>query len=357
MSRRRFASLYALAWLPFLATYALIIGLRSASVQAGVFGSASNVGSAALLGLGVWWCTGRLPWSTMKPAAFVASHAFLALLYSAAWTGSIVFTLYTFADRASFEQFVGQALFWNLVTGVVFYASIAAIAYAVRGATRAREQEARAARAEAMHVEAELRALRAQLNPHFLFNTLHSITALVRSDPKEVEDALERLAGLLRYVLDVHGVRGEEVSLEEELGFVRAYLSLEQLRLGARLRVVEEIDADALDCTVLAFTLQPLVENAIRHGIAPRPAGGMLRLSAQFAGERLMLEVADDGNGTERARVDDAAGLGLRAVRDRLRTRHAGDAQLELVTAPGQGFLARLTLPIAAARRAAVVAR
>ena len=182
----------------------------------------------------------------------------------------------------------------------------------------------------------------AQLNPHFLFNALHSITALVRVDPAAGERALEEFAALLRYVLDVNRERNEEVTLEAELGFVRTYLALERLRLGDRLRVVEEIDPDALECLVLAFSLQPLVENAIRHGIAPRAGTGTLRLAASVVEDDLMLEVADDGPGAEATRVADAQGLGLAAVRQRLETRWGPGVRMEIVTAPYNGFLVRL---------------
>jgi LytS/YehU family sensor histidine kinase len=196
-----------------------------------------------------------------------------------------------------------------------------------------------------LRIDAELRALRAQLNPHFLFNTLHSITALVRLDPSDGERALEQFATLLRYVLDVNRNRGEEVPLEEELGFVRTYLALEQLRLGHRLKLVEDIDSDTLECLVLGFSLQPLVENAIRYGIAPRAGEGTLRISADIVGEQLVLEVADDGAGADAAMVAKASGVGLSAVRQRLETRWGSDARMEIVTAPRNGFLVRLTVP------------
>jgi LytS/YehU family sensor histidine kinase len=208
-----------------------------------------------------------------------------------------------------------------------------------------RDEERRGARAEALRIDAELRALRAQLNPHFLFNTLHSITALVRIDPADGERALEHFAALLRYVLDVNRERSEEVPLEEELGFVRTYLALERLRLGDRLQVKEEIDPDALECLVLGFSLQPLVENAIRHGIAPRAGEGTLRIAANLEGDQLVLEVADDGSGADGTAVAEAAGVGLNAVRQRLEARWGNDARLEIVTAPRNGFLVRMVQP------------
>jgi sensor histidine kinase YesM len=194
-------------------------------------------------------------------------------------------------------------------------------------------------------MRAELSALRGQLNPHFLFNTLHTLTALVRRDPQTAEHALEQFGGMLRYVLDVKRSAREDVTLADEMHFVRNYLALEQLRLGDRLRVVEHLDADALDCVLPSLTLQPLVENAIKYGIAPRARGGTLELSASVDDESLTLEVRDDGPGAASDVIDSAGGVGLRAVRQRLETRYDGHASLSIATAPGEGFSARVSLP------------
>jgi ligand-binding sensor domain-containing protein len=191
----------------------------------------------------------------------------------------------------------------------------------------------------------ELRTLRAQLNPHFLFNLLHSLSMLVHEDARSADAAIEHLAAMLRYVLDER--TGDEVELAEELAFVDHYLALEALRLGPRLRVSREIDPELIDAPVPPFTLQLLVENAIRHGVARRSEGGRLSLIARRGGARtLELEVRDDGPGATPAAALAGKGLGLRALRQRLTTRYAGRATLEVETAPGQGFAATLRLPL-----------
>src|SRR4029078_5856777 len=131
---------------------------------------------------------------------------------------------------------------FQAIDGLFFYGLIAAASYVIRIATRLREQEARVARAETLRMRAELAVLRGQLNPHFLFNTLHTLTALVRRDPETAERALERFGDMLRYVLDVKRSQREDVTLAGEMQFVRNYLALEHLRLGDRLRIVEHID-------------------------------------------------------------------------------------------------------------------
>jgi sensor histidine kinase YesM len=204
-----------------------------------------------------------------------------------------------------------------------------------------------AARSDALRARAELHALRAQLDPHFLFNTLHSLMALVRSDARAAEEAVERFGDLLRYVLDVNRDRRDEAPLAEEWAFVRSYLALEQLRLGARLRVIEHVDPDVLDAVVPTFALQPLVENAIHHAIAPHARGGTLTIEARAEGDdRMVMAVSDDGPGTTREHALTATGVGLRVLRQRLEVLYGGEARLEITTSPGQGFTAAISLPL-----------
>lgn len=350
----RFALLYGLAWVPFGVLYAAIIGSQpGVPLGDALWGGGGTAALAALLGLGVWEATGRLDRSGTSRAVLLAMHTLLAIAYAALWTLGLVAMMVMEAPGDAVERFLEAAVWWQALMGLSLYGVIAGIAHAVGTARHMREQQERVERAESLRAVAELRALRAQLDPHLLFNTLHSITALVRSDPQAVEQALERFASLLRYVLDVNRARSDEVSVEDELEFVRTYLALEQLRFGERLRVIEEVDPEALDCAMLAFTLQPLVENAIRHGIAPRPDGGNLRLAARFAADRLELEVGDDGAGSDSSKVALSQGLGLRVVRQRLDARYGDAARLDIVTAPHNGFLVHITLPITALRAAA----
>ena len=346
MSRARFAFLYTLAWVPLAMLYAIVLGTRrDIDPLSAIFGATWAVGTAAILGVPAWWASMRFRYERRHRIRFFFVHAVLCVVYAGLMTVEVALSIKYRAPAGDYEQFMQQALGWQLLYGMALYGLVVGISYAVQAARRLRDEERRTARAEALRVDAELRALRAQLNPHFLFNTLHSITALVRIDPASGERALEQFAALLRYVLDVNRERSEEVPLEEEMGFVRTYLALERLRLAERLQVIEEIDPDALECLVLAFSLQPLVENAIKHGIAPRAGAGTLRVAANLADDHLVLEVADDGGGADGARVAEAAGVGLSAVRQRLETRWGARARMEIVTAPRNGFLVRITVP------------
>jgi LytS/YehU family sensor histidine kinase len=180
---------------------------------------------------------------------------------------------------------------------------------------------------------------------HFLLHTLHSLTQLVREDPIATQDALERFGTLMRYVLDAGRDAVADVSLEDELSFARNYLAVERLRLGDRLGVVESVAPEALELAVPPLLLQPLVENAVRHGLAPRRDGGTMWLSAHVQDGVLVIDVADDGVGVEPDVWCRSQGLGLRSVRRRLQARFPGTGGLEVTTCTGAGFAVRLRLP------------
>src|SRR5205085_8146152 len=187
---------------------------------------------------------------------------------------------------------LGGSFQGGIFSAAMIYLSTAGIVYAIQTNERLRIEEDRATRAETLRARAELEALRSQLNPHFLFNTLHSLMALVRYDPAAAEDALERLASLLRHTL-MTMKDAEDVELSEELDFVENYLALEHLRLGDRLRIERNIQAESLGCFLPPFTLQPLIENSIRHAIATQPHGGFLQIKSELRNGRLCLEVLD----------------------------------------------------------------
>jgi len=190
--------------------------------------------------------------------------------------------------------------------------------------------------------EAELRALRAQVDPHFLFNTLNTIAGLITSDPAKAELMTERLADFFRYTL----LRTERTlaTLGEELQFVQHYLEIEQVRLGNRLRIELSAAADVRQEMVPALILQPLVENAIRHGLAPKPEGGCISVSASREGQFLKLEVVDDGMALQ-STSRHGSGIGLQNVRERLRALYGDAAQMNVDSGSAQGTCVSLLLP------------
>ncbi|MFN2564442.1 MAG: sensor histidine kinase [Gemmatimonadaceae bacterium] len=346
-ARPRFWLLYAAAWTPLAILYAVLIAQRGAPPAVAASSGFATALSAAVLGVGVHWVAGRVGGPEHGRVRLLTLHALLAVAYSTAWSASILAMISVDAPESVRADYVRYSMGWQFVSGLMVYGVIAGVSTAARAWERLREQEQAAARSEALRVRAELEALRAQLDPHFIFNTLHSLMALVRSDQRAAEDAVERFGDLLRYVLDVNRERRDEAPLADEWAFVRSYLALERLRLGPRLSVSEDVDPDLLDCRVPTFALQPLVENAIRHAIAPRARGGTLTLVARADGDdRIVLEVRDDGPGTTREHALSANGVGLRVLRQRLDVLYRGAGRLEITTAPGEGFAAAIVLPL-----------
>ncbi len=202
-------------------------------------------------------------------------------------------------------------------------------------------------------LEARLDALQRQINPHFLFNTLNSITSLVRSQPELARDMIVKLANILRVLL-----RDREafLPLREELQFTDDYLDIEVVRFGNKLKVVKEIAEDTLDIVVPGMLLQPLIENSIKHGLEPRISGGTVTLRSRVTGEgRLMVEVEDDGVGIT-PEWDDASpasglvrpstGIGVRNVRERMSVLYGDLATVEINSRPGRGTKVTLLMPI-----------
>jgi signal transduction histidine kinase len=228
----------------------------------------------------------------------------------------------------------------------VAYLALIGVAQAIHLRRRFGEREALAEALEARLAQSRLHALRGQLQPHFLFNALNGIAALVRRDPGNAEEMLTSLSDLLRASLAQSG--RQEIPLREELEFVTRYLDLQQMRLGDRLRVEREIDADAAECLVPSLVLQPLVENALRHGIEPSPNPGVLRIIARLAREEVHLCVEDNGVGLGElpdALASSGSGVGLRSIRERLRGLYAEHHEFALRQKPGGGVVAEIRVP------------
>lgn len=351
----RAAALYVALWTPLVLVYALLIGgPEGQSVGDAVAAAIRTVSMAALLGVGaLWWARrvsarqldardGARPWSPLP------AHLLGATTYTLVWLAYILHGLrQAIGDWSSTLAQTRAWLPWQAFFGVVVYAIIASVTWGRLANERTRQREARLREAESERARAELAALRAQIDPHFLYNALHTATALVRRDPAAAEEALEQLATLLRYVLDPTRGARETVPLDEELQFVDLYLGIERARLGNRLRVVTQVDDEARDVLVPSLSLQPLVENAIRHGLAPRAEGGTIHVRAQLDADGLALVVQDDGVGhSPRGDATHGTGIGLDALRKRLRARYGDRASLQLDSAVDAGFTATVRLPV-----------
>lgn len=225
--------------------------------------------------------------------------------------------------------------------GLLVYAAIVAISEVVQSY---RNQEVRASRLEARLAQAQLQALKMQLNPHFLFNTLHAISALMHSDVRGADQMIARLSEFLRMAIESSNL--QEVSLKRELEFLERYLEIEKVRFPDRLTVEISIDPETFDARVPNLVLQPLVENAIRHGISKRRNGGRIEIRASKRECVLELRVRDDGPGLKESEIDGGrTGIGLQNTRLRLEQLYGARQSFTAGAIDGGGFEAMLAIP------------
>ena len=307
----------------------------------------ANTLAAGLSSLPVWWLCARITWGRAERWWFLPVHVTGAAGFAALWYATIAMALGAgcwLSGRGWTPTFLsGRALHWQVLTSAVLYFAIAAGCYltqAVRDAELARDLQYRS----------EMSALRAQLDPHLLFNTLHSLLELVRSGDERADDAIDRFARVARYVTDGRAAGRDVAPLADEWRMTQDYAALESLRLGPRLHCEFDFGAD-LDAVLMpALSLQPLVENAIRHGIAPRPGAGAVRISAYVVNRRVHLLVEDNGLGVDA--TTRGTGTGLDLVRRRLAAQF-GDA-LSFIAGPrddAQGWRVLASFPAVHAPR------
>ncbi len=225
---------------------------------------------------------------------------------------------------------------------IVYYWLLVGVGHGLEYYRRMRQRDAQNERLSRRLAQAELHLLKTQLHPHFLFNTLHAISALMHRDPKAADRMLARLSQLLRAALDYSGT--QEVSLQEELEFLEPYVEIEKARLGDRLDFRAEVQPQVLDARVPHMLLQPLVENAIRHGIAPRAAPGQVVIRARGRRDMLDLEVWDNGPGLANGKSANG-GLGLANTRARLEQLYGERFSFDPKNAPEGGFRVAITIP------------
>ena len=300
-----------------------------------------------LLTTGLWpiyrylFRRGNPPWLLLAvsiAASYVGSYFWdvvYALIYNAALaplSGEEAWAI----GKVSFFRSVYNApylLAWSLLYfGFKYYQALV-------------EERERSLRAQAEAHQARLRALRYQLNPHFIFNTMNAIsTLIVEEKNREAAQMIARLSDFLRTTLEGSGAA--QVPLAEEIDFARHYLEIEQIRFGDRLDVDIDVDDDVLSVPVPALILQPLVENAIKHAVSPSEEGGRIRIEARRTGGALLLRVADDGPGLGPPGTASSDGIGLNNTRDRLRQLYGDRQRLELREAEGGGLSVSIYIPL-----------
>jgi len=276
-----------------------------------------------------WYLCRAFPLLTAGVTRLLVNHLGAAILAAALWVGMARLLALAMELGPRLDSAIPQLV----VIGLLFYLLSVALHYALLAVEASRE-------AALQTRDAELRALKSQINPHFLFNCLNSISALTSTDPGRARDMCVLLSDFLRKTLGL-GER-ESISWREELELARTYLEVEQVRFGARLQVEMQVDDACADCQVPPLLLQPLIENAIKHGIATMVEGGIVRLEGHVKGGNLAVRVENSFD--PEAPSPRRHGLGLRNVRSRLQTRFGDAAHLHLAAEQNR-FSAEMVLP------------
>ena len=338
----RGVAIAAVLWLIYAFLYALLIARDSATPFWYILqGQMVMHLILALYSVPVWWLIVRgmdhRPWVWK-----IGAHLLVGPIYTGLGVLSIFLLVEMTAPEGAVREVrsVGQWIFYGYLT---VYAVQFAIYHMVRSFQRLRWQEQRAMALMVLAQERELAALKAQVNPHFLFNTLNAISAMVGRDPEQAREMIARLAEMLRYALD--SSKRDWVPLGEDLNFAQAYLDLEAHRFPDRLDVHYEVDPEALEAPVPPVLLQPLVENAVKHGIAPGEGRGAITLRIARDNGLLHISVEDTGSGSDEEPSSSPGGIGLSNTEARLRHLFGREVAFHAGPQHPRGFKVSFSIP------------
>lgn len=333
----------------FLLVYTLLsIVLLVSSEQVPLIGAVFSMGlSNTLLGL------------LMLPSWFVIVRG----LHQKSWwikagthlaAGLVVTFAWYYLYLGLFDLIFGRELLgerftenrgWIMLSTFMIYLIVFAIIHTIESLKQLHNKEKQTAELKEASRQQEIATLKAQLNPHFLFNTLNSINATVTKDPEQTREMIAKLSEMLRYSLD--SFEKEEVNLSEELNFVKTYLTLEKTRLNDRLKIDLAIKDDIKNIPVPPMILQPLVENAVKHGVAPQEKGGMVKLQIYQQNGRLHFQVEDTGRGMSNLDVqNDKNGIGLENTNEMLIKRYDKESELQIRENKPHGTIVTFSIPI-----------
>lgn len=319
---------YFMAWVPLTGLLAVMAGSQGWTFAESMLVAVAFGAVGSLICLTSWFICKALPVSEGRLFRPASAWAAAALVDGGIWTGAVAGLAALLRDVPRFAGLpakLPKALPILWVLAVLLYLASVGLNYAILATEQAREAERRQLESQLLAQEAELRALRAQLNPHFLFNALNSISALTSADPKKAREMCVLLSEFLRRSLAM-GERSA-IALKEELDLVRNYLAIEQIRFGARLEVAWEVAEGALPAQLPPLLLQPLAENAIKHGISGLTEGGSVHIAVRSLGDRVDIAVENPFDPDQPAKK--GLGLGLRQVRQRLQGRFGSRAAVE----------------------------
>jgi signal transduction histidine kinase len=304
----------------------------------------------AILTPPILWVARRWPFDRHNWGRVVLVHTIgvfvFTFAHSAASAYARVLAMDAMSDRVvMFSTALRDRFVLNFDYEAMTYWFLVGISHALNYRRQSAEREIQAANLEARLAEANLEALQRQLHPHFLFNTLHTISALIHRNADAADAMLTRLSDLLRLTLNRMRVR--QLPLKEELDFLQKYLDIERARFGDRLRVTFDVDPTLLDAAVPTLVLQPLVENAVKHGIGPKVGGGRIDIIARREAEKLVLVVRDDGYGVPTAELDALnEGVGVSNTRSRLVHLYGSQHRFEFRAPASGGLEVTVAIPV-----------
>ncbi|MFQ5604925.1 MAG: sensor histidine kinase [bacterium] len=301
----------------------------------------------ALLSIPLWYFCKIFPFNKSRMVAFFAIHVFLSLIFSTVWVGLSYGLHWLLSGEMVVKYMISMGVhLWQFLDGITKYGLLAGIFYTINFYKKFKEKELQEAELSYLAKNMELENLKSQINPHFLFNALNSVNALMAKDPEKARSMNSKLAQLLRFSLD--GYDKKFITLKQELEFIHNYLDIEKVRFGDKLQIKEEIDSSAFPLPVPSMLLQPFVENAIKHGISAQASGGELNLQVYKTQSDLHLVVSNTGKAVSEktlATIFDR-GIGLNNTRERLRRIYGQNFKLELTTMQPNGFSVKVSIPI-----------
>ncbi|MEX2115870.1 MAG: histidine kinase [Bacteroidota bacterium] len=344
LSERRIFLLYISAWLVAGGLLAALLNTTGMPIVGAVVLAVPMTLVLSFMCLASYYLCRTFPLRRVTIVRLLVIHSVAAALTSSVWI-SLGKSWVSFVAEISLigpiaEHFTLQIPLLFTVGATLFLLS-AAIHYAIIAFGESREAERNAMELRLLAQEAELKALRSQINPHFLFNSLNSISALTTHDPAGARTMTLKLADFLRKTISVGSRR--QVTFQEELELTRGFLTIEQIRFGSRLKLDESVASDTLDCIVPPLILQPLVENAIGHGIGHLVDGGTITVAAERTGTRLKISIRNPIDPEREPRK--GHGIGLQNVRNRLEALYQNEASLE-TRSHAVFFEAEIILPV-----------
>ena len=341
---RRFLSLYLLVWLVLAAMLAALLAFPGKISATGAFVFLLPLMLVyAFMSLSAWYVCRAFPINTTTTARLLFSNVLAAFCSSAVW----VLAGYGWAIALDGMEPGLAPLVWHresvpllAAVGVILFLLAAAVSYLMETIDGSRAAERNALELQVLARDAELKALRAQIDPHFLFNSLNSISALTTTDPRSARIMTVKLAEFLRLSMNYGGL--DTISLEQEMSIISRFLEIEKVRFGTRLMIETELDEMSKQCRVAPLLLQPLVENAVGHGIACLVDGGTIRLKGTKSGDRLCITIENPADPSRKKNT--GTGIGIQNVRQRLKGLYGSEGRIDFVDAPTQ-FTATLNLP------------